>query len=112
MKYEKFILSLQRVTGNARTNLQKFRRTTKDTDLLNRKISKRTMKATKLRIGFREWSKLPDFVATINEEDELLAYEIDATTALLVAPGECGLAWIEAQAAQWFEDYEIENIKQ
>ncbi len=25
---------------------------------------------------------------------------------LLVAVGECGLAWIEAQAAQWFEDYE------
>jgi hypothetical protein len=69
------------------------------------------MKATKLRIGFREWSKLPDFVATINEEDEMLAYEIDATTALLVALGECGLAWIEAQAAQWFDDYEIDNIK-
>ena len=50
-------------------------------------------------------------MATINEEDEMLAYEIDATTALLVAPGECGLAWIEAQAALWFEDYETETIK-
>ena len=69
------------------------------------------MKAAKLIIGFREWSKLPDFVETINEEDELLAYEIDNTTALLVAPGECGLTWIEAQAAHWFNDYEIENIK-
>lgn len=56
------------------------------------------MKATKLRIGFREWSKLPDFVATINEEDEMLAYEIGATTALLVAPGECGLAWIQPKS--------------
>ena len=63
------------------------------------------MKATKLTIGFREWSKLPDFVEMINEEDEMVAYEIDNTTALLVAVGECGLAWIEAQAAQWFEDY-------
>lgn len=70
------------------------------------------MKATKLKIGFREWSKLPDFVATINEEDDVLAYEIDATTALLVASGECDLAWIEAQAAQWFEDYETETIKE
>lgn len=69
------------------------------------------MKAAKLKIGFREWSKLPDFVETINEEDEMLAYDIDATAALLAAPGECGLAWIEAQAAQWFEDYEIETIK-
>ncbi|MBJ2196016.1 MAG: hypothetical protein JFT11_09705 [Muribaculaceae bacterium] len=69
------------------------------------------MKATKLTIGFREWSKLPDFVEMINEEDEMVAYEIDNTTALLVAVGECGLAWIEAQAAQWYEDYETETIK-
>ena len=69
------------------------------------------MKATKLTIGFREWSKLPDFVEMINEEDEMVAYEIDNTTALLVAVGECGLAWIEAQAAQWFEDDETETIK-
>ncbi|MDE6346388.1 MAG: hypothetical protein K2L55_06955 [Muribaculaceae bacterium] len=48
---------------------------------------------------------------TINEEDEMVAYEIDNTTALLVAVGECGLAWIEAQAAQWFEDYETETVK-
>ena len=68
------------------------------------------MKATKLTIGFREWSKFPDFVEMINEEDEMVAYEIDNTTALLVAVGECGLAWIEAQAAQWFEDYETETI--
>ena len=41
------------------------------------------MKAAKLTIGFREWSKLPDFVEMINEEDEMVAYEIDNTTALL-----------------------------
>lgn len=69
------------------------------------------MKATKLTIGFREWSKLADFVETINQEDEMLAYEIDNTTALLVAVGECGLAWIEAQAEQWFNDYETETVK-
>ena len=48
------------------------------------------MKATKLTIGFREWSKLADFVETINQEDEMVAYQIDNTTALLVAIGECG----------------------
>ncbi len=69
------------------------------------------MKAVKLIIGFREWSKLPEFVKAINAEGDLLAYEIDNTTALLVAFGECGLAWIEAQAAHWFNDYETENIK-
>ena len=69
------------------------------------------MKATKLTIGFREWTKLPDFVETINQEDEMVAYLIDNTTALLVAAGECGLAWIEAQAEQWFNDYETETVK-
>lgn len=69
------------------------------------------MKATKLTIGFREWSKLADFVETINQEGEMLAYEIDNTTALLVAVGECGLAWIEAQAERWFNDYETEPVK-
>lgn len=69
------------------------------------------MKATKLTIGFREWSKLPDFVEMINEEDEMVAYEIDNTTALLVAVGECGIAWIEAQAEQWFDDQYTETIK-
>ena len=69
------------------------------------------MKATKLTIGFRERAKLAALVETINQEDEMLAYQIDNTTALLVAVGECGLAWIEAQAAQWFEDYETETVK-
>ena len=39
------------------------------------------MKATKLTIRFREWSKLADFAETINEEDEMVAYQIDNTTA-------------------------------
>lgn len=69
------------------------------------------MKAAKLTIGFLEWSKLSDFVEMINEQVEMMAYEIDNTSALLVAVGECGLAWIEAQAAQWFEDYETETVK-
>lgn len=69
------------------------------------------MKATKLTVAYREWSKVADFVETINGEEEMVAYQIDSTTALLVAVGECGLAWIEAQAAQWFEDYETETIK-
>ena len=69
------------------------------------------MKATKLTIGFREWSKPADFVETINEEDEMVAYQIDNTTALLVAVDECGLAWIDSQAATWFEDYYMTPVK-
>lgn len=69
------------------------------------------MKATKLTVAYREWSKVADFVETINGEDEMVAYQIDSTTALLVAVGECGLTWIEAQAEKWFEDYYMIPIK-
>ncbi len=48
---------------------------------------------------------------TINGEEEMVAYQIDSTTALLVAVGECGLTWIEAQAEKWFEDYYMIPIK-
>ena len=69
------------------------------------------MKANKLTIGFREWSKLADFVETINQEDEMVAYQRDTTTALLVAVGECGLGWIDSQADTWFEDYYMTPVK-
>lgn len=69
------------------------------------------MEAIKLNIGFREWSKLPDFVEMINGEDEMFAYEIDNTTALIVTQGCCGTEWVVAQAAQWFEDQYTEIIK-
>ena len=35
-----------------------------------------TMEAIKISIGFREWSKLPDFVEMINAEAEMFAYEV------------------------------------
>lgn len=53
------------------------------------------MKAVKLKIGFREWDKLDDFVEMINEEADVLAYEVDSTTALLVAFGDCGMEWLK-----------------
>lgn len=69
------------------------------------------MEAIKLSIGFREWSKLPDFVETINGEDEMFAYQIDSTTALIVTQGCCGTAWVKAQAETWFDDQYTETIK-
>lgn len=69
------------------------------------------MKAVKLKIGFREWDKLDDFVEMINEEADVLAYEVDSTTALLVAFGDCGMEWLKSQAAQWFDNIDIEIIK-
>lgn len=69
------------------------------------------MEAVKLNIGFREWSKLPDFVEMINGEDEMFAYEIDNTSAIIVTQGPCGTTWVKAQAETWFEDQYTETIK-
>lgn len=69
------------------------------------------MEAIKLSIGFREWSKLADFVETMNGEDEIFAYQIDSTTAIVVTLGPCATQWVEAQAAQWFDDQFTNKIK-
>lgn len=69
------------------------------------------MKALKMTVGIREWSKLPDFVETVNGEDEMFAYQIDGNTAIAVTDGECGEAWVEALARKWFNDYETEKLK-
>lgn len=69
------------------------------------------MEAIKLSIGFREWSKLPDFVEMINgEEEEFIAYEIDNTTALIVADHHEDIEWVKLKAAMWFEDQYTETI--
>ncbi len=69
------------------------------------------MKATKLTVAFREWDKLPDFMEAVNDQEEMLVYELDGTTALLVAESESDLSWIEAQAEKWFNEYYTTPVK-
>ena len=108
-----FLLSLQRVTevNAAKDTKNRGGSQGKHEVKTVRNQSKRTMEAIKLSIGFREWSKLPDFVETINQEDEMVAYQIDNTTAIIVTQGCCGTAWVKAQAELWFEDQYTETIK-
>ena len=106
-------MSLQRVTevNAAKDTKNRGGSQGKREDKTVRNQGKRAMEAIKLSIGFREWSKLPDFVAMINAESEMFAYEIDNTTVIIVTQGCCGTAWIEAQAERWFEDQYTETIK-
>lgn len=69
------------------------------------------MKATKLTVAFREWDKLPDFMEAVNDQEDMLAYELDGTTALLVAESGRDLAWLEAQAEKWFNEYYTTPVK-
>lgn len=69
------------------------------------------METIKLSIGFREWSKLGDFVETMNGEDDIFAYQIDGTTAIVVTLGPCATHWVETQVARWFNDWFTNKIK-
>lgn len=69
------------------------------------------MKAVKLTIMFRDWDMLDNFVKVINEEDEVFAYKLDSTTALLVAFGYHEIEWLKLQAKEWFNNIDIETIK-
>lgn len=69
------------------------------------------MEAIKLSVGFREWSKLSDFVEIINGEEDIFAYQIDATTALIVANCPGARFRAEDRAAVWFDDQYTETIK-
>lgn len=69
------------------------------------------MKAIKLAVGFREWDKLDDFIEAANFDDDVVAYAIDYTTALIVAIDEASMVNVTDQAAQWFADYTTEPVK-
>lgn len=69
------------------------------------------MEAIKLTVGFREWDKLDDFVEAVNTQDDVMAYAIDYTTALLVGIDEPSLERITLRLPQWFADYTTETIK-
>lgn len=69
------------------------------------------MKAVKLTICFRDWDMLDNFVMVINQEDEVLAYRLNPTTALLVAFGDYEIEWLKLQAKEWFNSIDIVTIK-
>lgn len=67
------------------------------------------MKAIKVTVDLREWSKIYDFLRDVVDEN-IFAYQIDSTSFLVVTENECGMAFLQSSLEVWFEE-EVSIIK-
>lgn len=67
------------------------------------------MKAIKVTVDLREWSKIVDFLRDIVDEN-IFAYQVDSTSFLVVTENECGMAFLRSHLEVWFEE-EVSIIK-
>lgn len=69
------------------------------------------MKAIKVTIYKEECLKIEPFIKSINENENLAAYQFDKTAFFLASTNECGISYATSCIAHKFEDYSIEIIK-
>lgn len=62
------------------------------------------MKAIKVLVNFREWSKVEGFLARFREEEDTFAFMMDKVTLVAVFDGECAMAYFKAELARVFEE--------
>jgi len=67
------------------------------------------MKAIKVTVDLREWSKIYDFLRDVVDEN-IFAYQIDSTSFLVVTENEYGMAFLQSCLEVWFEE-EVSIIK-
>lgn len=67
------------------------------------------MKAIKVTVDLREWSKIVDFLRDIVDEN-IFAYQVGSTSFLVVTENECGMAFLRSHMEVWFEE-EVSIIK-
>lgn len=67
------------------------------------------MKAIKVTVDLREWSKIYDFLRDVVDEN-IFAYQIDSTSFLVVTENEYGMALLQSCLEVWFEE-EVSIIK-
>lgn len=61
------------------------------------------MKAIKVTVDLREWSKIYDFLRDVVDEN-IFAYQIDSTSFLVVTENEYGMAFLQSCLEVWFEE--------
>lgn len=62
------------------------------------------MKAIKVLVNFREWSKVDGFLDRFREEEDTFVYLVDKVTLVAVFGGECAMAYFKAQLVEAFEE--------
>lgn len=66
------------------------------------------MKAIKVTVNLREWSKIGDFLRDVSDEN-IFTYQVDSTTFLAVTENEYGMAFLRSLLEVWFEEELIIN---
>ena len=66
------------------------------------------MKAIKVTVDLREWSKISDFLRDVMNEN-IFAYQVDSTSFLVVTENEYGMDFLRSLLAVWFEEELIIN---
>lgn len=66
------------------------------------------MKAIKVTVDLREWSKIGDFLRDVMNEN-IFAYQVDSTSFLVVTENEYGMAFLRSLLEVWFEEELIIN---
>lgn len=68
------------------------------------------MKAIHVEVGFDEWKKVEPFINEI-EDDEVFTYTVDNIQFIVVAEGECSMAWVKGQIETAFEEATITELR-
>lgn len=70
------------------------------------------MKAIKVTVDLREWSKIGDFLRNVLDEN-IFTYQVDSTSFLVVTENEYVMTFLHSCLELWFEEeVTIINLKE
>ena len=61
------------------------------------------MKAIRVSVNFREWSKVDGFLGRFKGEKDTFIYLVENVTFIAVFAGECAMAYFKAALAEAFD---------
>lgn len=61
------------------------------------------MKAIRVSVNFREWSKVDGFLGRFKGEKDTFIYQVENVTFIAVFAGECAMAYFKAALVEAFD---------
>ncbi len=62
------------------------------------------MKAIRVSVNFREWSKVDVFLDRFKGEEDTFIYRVENVIFIAVFDGECAMAYFKAELAKAFDE--------
>ena len=62
------------------------------------------MKAMRVSVNFREWSKVDGFLGQFKGEEDTFIYQVENVTFIAVFGGECAMSYFKAELAKAFDE--------